>query len=275
MKILLTGATGFIGQHLSYALKNTYSSSEIFKFGRNHNQQDIIQFQPNVIFHLAAEIKDQEKMFTSNVILTYDLLEASRHLKELKAFINVGSSSEYGRKTYPISETDFLNPTTIYEGTKGAVTLLCQSYARTYSLPIVTARPFTIYGPHEPSTKLIPTIYHKMMNNDPIELSKGMHDLVYISDFITGLIILSQQPREKICGDIVNFGSGQQISNQEIVHIFEHLLRKKAKIIPVNKIRSYDSDFWECNIRYAKEKYSWAAITGPTRGIKQYIQSES
>jgi nucleoside-diphosphate-sugar epimerase len=269
-KILITGADGFIAGNLRKKLEDY---NDVVLYGRE-NRPDQIEKDTEIIFHLAAELKKEDEMFYSNTWLTDDLLEVARKLPYLKAFVNVGSSSEYGRKSYPIKETDFLEPTTIYEGTKAAATLLCQSYARAYDLPIVTARPFTVYGPREQSFKLIPTVYNKIINNETIDLANGVHDFLYVDDFIDGLITLSKEPKERLQGDIVNFGTGVQTTNLQVVRLMEKILGKEAKINRVNKIRPYDSNCWVCDTRYAFLKYGWSALTSLKEGVGKYIEHE-
>jgi len=271
-KVLITGGHGFIATALYNKLAK---SAEIFRFTRRHNLAEIIDFKPNIIFHLAAEIKKNKDMFQTNVVLTQHLLDIAKNLKDLKAFVNVGSSSEYGRKCKPISESDFLNPDTIYEATKGAASLLCRGYAQTFNLPIITARPFTIYGPNEPDYKLIPTLYNKITQSQVIDLASGIHDFVYIDDFVEGLVLLSQRPAKEIKGEVANFGTGVQTTNSEVLTMMEILLNKKAIVKHVDKMRSYDSDCWVCDPRRTRFIYDWSASTSLEVGLKKYIESRN
>ena len=195
--------------------------------------------KPDIIFHLAGEIRNEEKMFDSNIKLTYNLLEESKDL-DYRSFIYVGSSSEYGRKNHPMSETDNLDPDTLYEATKGAGSLLCRAFAKTYNKPISIARPFSLYGKYESPNRFIPTIFRYASTGETLPLADGVHDWTYIDDFIDGLMWLMT-----IYGqEIVNFGTGIQTTNEEVVRIVEDILGKKIRAIPVGKLRSYDSSSW-------------------------------
>jgi len=147
--IYITGINGFIGRNL----KEFYEDHNIYgllkKYEPEYVKSNIINFSPDYIIHCAAEIYDEDKMFESNILLTKAILDACREVKNLKKLIIIGSSSEYGRKTYPISEECNLDPTTIYEATKGAASLLAQGYSKTYDIPITIIRPFTIVGRYE------------------------------------------------------------------------------------------------------------------------------
>src|SRR5581483_4214938 len=226
MKILITGWSGFVGKNLLPKLKN----HELLLFKRN--LEEVKQFKPDVIYSLAEEIYDTNKMFEANVKLINDLLFT---LNNYKAFIHVGSSSEFGRKQNPIKETDYLNPTTWYEGTKAAGSLLCQSFAKQFNEPIIVVRPFSLYGPKDNEKKLIPTLIRKAKTDKKITLSHAMHDYVYIEDFIDGIMSFSNGNFDY--GDIVNFGSGIQYDNEEIARFIEKIMNIKFDIEFVERIK--------------------------------------
>lgn len=239
MKYLVTGSTGFVGKNLIKRLKG-----ELYLYSRGEDVECVFdKFQPDYIFHLAGEIYNNDRMFNSNVNLTNDLLKYSLNIP-YKAFVYIGSSSEYGRKKAPIKETDFLDPTNMYEATKGAASLLCLGYARTYSKPIMIARPFSLYGQHEPEKRFIPTVIRTAKRRGKLELAPGVHDYLYIDDFIDGLLHLADLP---VPGRIVNFGTGIQTSNKEVVEMVEKILGKKIDYSEVPKMHDYDSDSWVCD----------------------------
>jgi nucleoside-diphosphate-sugar epimerase len=243
--ILITGINGFIAQNLFSKLKNkkifgTTSEDSV-------NITEILnEKQPEYIYHIGAEIYDNDKMFESNIVLTYKILEYCRFSKNLKRLIIIGSSSEYGRKDKPISENEILEPQTIYEGTKCACSLLAQSYSYTYKIPIFIIRPFTIYGPNEKPNKFSQILLKKMKNNDrTLYLSNGVHDYVYIDDFINAVLEIIKN--NKLLFDIINIGSGIQTTNLEFVKIFEKVNNFYFEDILPLKSKSYDSNIWVCN----------------------------
>lgn len=244
MKLFLTGSSGFLGRHIFERW-----DGDIYLYSRNEGLNGLLSFEPEVIIHAAAEIYDTGKMFDSNLRLTYNLLESARLLKHLKAFIYIGSSSEYGRKEEPMKEDDVLVPQTLYEATKGAGTLLSQAYASTYGLPVMVARPFSLYGKYEPKKRLIPTAIRNAKGGWEMEIAPGVHDFIHVDDFIDGLLTLIDKGKP---GEVYNFGTGKQLSNEEVVGIVEEVVGRKVVRKAVGQMRPYDSSSWVANIDKAK-----------------------
>ena len=249
--IVITGINGFIASHLSKRLENVIGITK----EQSQNMTSLLEYyKPEYIYHIGAELYDQDKMFDSNILLTYHILEYCRNANNLKRLIIFGSSSEYGRKDNPISEKDSLEPYTIYEGTKSAASLLSQSYSYTYNIPIFIIRPFTIYGPGEKPNKFLHVLFRKKQNQDKhISISEGVHDYVYIDDFINALLNIVQTNQEQF--DIINIGSGIQTTNREVVYLFEKVTNYKFDTYSSIEKKVYDSDNWVCNPEKVNKYY--------------------
>jgi nucleoside-diphosphate-sugar epimerase len=249
--ILITGINGFIAKNLYNTLINNIKLNKDDIIGTTKEESTNIteilnEKKPETIYHIGSEIYNNDKMFESNILLTYKILEYCRTAKNLKRLIIFGSSSEYGRKNKPISEEDNLEPDTIYEGTKSACTMLARSYSFTYKIPIIIIRPFTIYGPNEKENKFMQIIMKKIINNDKtISVSKGVHDYVYIDDFVNALIEIVNNNNNIF--DIINIGSGIQTSNKEIIDIFEKTFDYKFDTYLNLESKVYDTECWVCN----------------------------
>jgi len=243
--ILITGIDGFIAKHLHNKLKQI-TNIEIVGTNREDslNITEILnKTNPEYIYHTGAEIYNNDEMFNSNILLTYKILEYCRTSTNLKRLIIIGSSSEYGRKNKPMTEDDLLEPNTIYEGTKAACSLLAQSYSHTYNIPIFIIRPFTIYGPGEKPNKFLQILFRKKINNDKtINVSHGVHDYVYIDDFINAIIEIIDK-NEKMF-DIINIGSEIQTTNMEVVKIFEKVNNYYFDTYLPIESKKYDSNMW-------------------------------
>lgn len=265
MNIVIIGSNSFIGKNLI----EFYQNYNLLTLGKDKNFiKKIKTFQPNIIINCAAEIYDDDKMWESNILLLKHLLDYCKNSK--CKLIHFGSSSEYGRKSYPIKEIDFLDPTTMYEATKGMGTLLCSTYSRKYEFYCTIIRPFTIVGKYEKPHKFFPTLYKAWKNNIPINLSEGVHDFIFIDDFIK-IINKIIFYHEKEYFNIINVGSGIQTTNEEIVKLFGEVLDYNYIINKVKKLREFDSMCWVCDNTLLKNKYNIDNLCSLSEGISIFI----
>ena len=207
-------------------------------------------------------------MFCTNVSLTHAILHYCKTANPtLKRLVIIGSSSEYGRKCEPITEHMSLEPETIYEGTKAAATMLARSFSITYNIPTLVIRPFTVYGPGEKPSKFISLL---LALPDKIRLSEGVHDYVYIEDFVR--ILLEVMSSCKRLFDIVNIGTGKQTSNLEVVRTVERITGHMFYMEPA-QAKPYDSSSWVCDTEYLRTTYGLTANTTLEEGLKFTICS--
>lgn len=264
MKFFITGKNGFIARHLIKKLNN----ENLETTSRQDNTIEKLNlFKPDIIFHLCAELQNDDNMFETNVKLTYDILEYCRH-NSINKLIIIGSSSEYGRKKNPISETDFLDPMTIYEGTKSAASMLAQSYSFTYNIPITLVRPFTIYGENEKPNKLTQILFNTYKNKDKLYLTSGVHDYMYIEDFINALLKITFYKENEIF-NIVNVGSGIQTTNEDFVRCVQDVLNYNFIVELTNNKKIYDSENWTCNTQLLNSKYKFLCNYTLISGLKE------
>lgn len=251
MKILITGRNGFLARHLIPAL----SEHEIITTGRGDDVCQALAANPAMIFHLGAELVDQEKMFETNVIQTWTILEWLRDHPTCKLVL-FGSSSEYGRSSHPMAETDPLSPDTIYEGTKAAAAMLARSWSLTYGLKVTLIRPFTIYGPDEKPTKLTQVLARKWRDGSVLDLTEGVHDYVHVDDFTEAVVRIAFWD-EPTNFNVVNIGSGVQKTNAEFVRALQTELGYTFPVRLVGAAKSYDSANWVADPTILKKKYGY------------------
>lgn len=268
MRILITGGQGFLARHLVKKLGAVY---EIRTTSRHDDVVQILnEFRPEFVFHFGAELKNVDVMFESNVVQTWRILEWARNnLDTCQKVIVCGTSSEYGRLSNPMSEADCPLPDTIYAGTKAATSMIARAWSQTWNIPLTYVRPFTIYGPDEKPTKLTQILFRKWKDGSVLELSEGVHDYVYVDDFIDALVTIAFW-KEKTTFNLVNIGSGIQYSNSDFVRAFQ---RETGYIFPVHltdAARSYDSSNWVADSTLLETNY---AIKFPPldMGIKRLI----
>lgn len=299
-KILITGSSGFIGANLVRRL--ILQNHEIYIFTRKNSDKwrikdllpavheieidfmdrsllnkHIKDIKPEIIFHLAAYggypfQNNLDSMIEANIVSTSNLLQESNSI-DYKIFINTGSSSEYGYKNKPMIETDPLIPASFYASTKAATTYLCQVFAKLYSKPITTVRPFSVYGPFEEKTRLIPKVIVASLQNKDIQLTTGkeQRDFIYIDDFIDCIIKIADNP-QKATGEIFNIGSGEQHGVKDVVSRISKLTKSKSKLLwGAYKPRAWDTDYWVGDISKVKKIIGWESRTTLNSGLRQTI----
>jgi len=274
MKYFVTGSKGFIARHLISELKKD-PANVVHSCGKI--EPHVVNYlldvsNPDIIFHLGAELKDNDKMFESNVVLTMKILEYCA-IRKPKMLVLFGSSSEYGYATKTMAEDDLPNPQTLYAGTKAATAMLAKVWSKEYDIPIVYIRPFTVYGEDEKPTKLTQILFQKWRENGVLELSEGIHDYIYIDDFIDILL------KNIVCNpirtfDIVNIGSGLERTNFEFVREFEKAVGHKFKIQLRDAKR--ETEFWcaetkKLQWRYVVSDLKLKQVRDLSNGIKRMV----
>jgi UDP-glucose 4-epimerase len=276
-RVLLTGASGFVGANLAQMLLN--DGHDVYLFVREGFKawrlepflqhvhlvkvnlldpadvfQKINEIRPDWIFHLAAFgayswQDDLGVALQTNLLSTINLIEAARKVG-FDAFINTGSSSEYGFKDHAPSENEYLEPNSYYAATKAAATLLCRYTAQRYKSPIFTLRLYSVYGPYEEPNRLIPSLITKGLKGGfPHLVSPEVaRDFIFSEDVCAAYSFVASSANKLPFGSVYNVGTGIQTSVREIVSI-----TKDVFSIPDDPVwgsmenRSWDTDIWVAN----------------------------
>lgn len=269
MKIFITGTTGFIG----HSLKDFYQPEhKVIEYIRGTDiTLDLNKHQPDVIINCAGEIYNADKMYATNIGLVEELLEWMKQNPNTK-LIQIGSSAEYGPVPRPTSEQDRINPVDVYQATKGAASLMCQGYARQFNLSTSVARVYSAYGHYERPHRLFPRLYRAFFNNEPMTLYSGVHDFIYIDDFVRGIDLLVNTKTPP--GEIVNFGSGQQHTNLEVLELWKEITGIKNPMVTYQNHmnKQFESSVWCCNTDYLKLQYNFKLDYTLESGIKDFIK---
>lgn len=280
-RCLLTGASGFIGLSLKKKLVNKGHIVKTIPHVLLHNTDKlksiISKYSPQYIFHLAAygnkynHIDDWE-IINANITATLNLLYATKDIN-YHAFVNTGSSSEYGLKNAPMSETDSLDTDTFYGVTKASAHMLCRAFSKKYSKPIITTRPFSVYGPEDDENKLIQVAIRSFEYNLPLRLANGVHDWIYIDDYISGILKIIRN-MSKLKGKAVNIGTGIQSTNHQVIKVLEKIYNKKIKILEIDKVRIYDTNVsWKADNSLLKS-LGWQPRYTLEEGLRKTIYEE-
>tara|TARA_Y100001958_G_C21230679_1_gene556380 strand:- start:611 stop:1597 length:987 start_codon:yes stop_codon:yes gene_type:complete len=259
-KILVTGAMGFIGSHLTETLVqlgydviafDRYNSNNHWGFLENSKYKSDIEFilgdirdydsvskvvnKCDVIMHLAALIGipysyiSPSAYIKTNIEGTYNILEAAK-IKNKNQILITSTSEIYGSAQYnPIDENHPVVGQSPYSASKISADQLSISYHRSFDLPIKIVRPFNTYGPRQSDRAIIPTIISQLLSvSDALDLGSltPTRDFTYVSDTCNGFIEILGS--EKFFGEVVNIGSNKEIS-------IAQLLEKISKIMNVYK----------------------------------------
>ena len=271
MKFFITGSTGFIGGTLSEHYSKDHDVSE---YRRGEDVVDSLdQAQPDVIINCAGEIYNPDYMYNTNIVMVQAILEWLKNHPSTR-LIHIGSSSEYGMMTRAARETDPINPIDVYQATKGAGTLLCRGYARQFGLQTLVARIYSGYGAKERPHRLFPRLYRAFFEKEAMTLFDGYHDFIYIDDFVRGIDLMLTTWR-LAPGEIVNFGSATQISNFDLLTVWEMITNKTAPVAKVSELKkAFENNIWVCDPAKS-DRLGFVCEYNLENGIRNFLEKAS
>ncbi len=274
-KILVTGADGFIGSHLTELLANNgnqvkalsqYNSFNNWGWLEDVNCKDRIEVitgdirdpsycrhitkDVDIIFHLAALIAipysyiAPDSYVDTNIKGTLNICQAAKENGNIR-IIHTSTSEVYGTAQYvPIDENHPLNPQSPYSATKIAADALAMSFFNSFELPVTIARPFNTYGPRQSARAVIPTIITQIANGVK-EIKLGdltpTRDFNYVEDTCRGFIALAEQ--DKTIGEIINIGSNFEISIADTLNTIKELMNSDVEfVVDEQRIRPEKSE---------------------------------
>lgn len=279
MKVLVTGHSGFVGKNLvARLLKEQHSVLALnSRLGNQYGVLAEVQsFNPDIIYHCAANKASSTKEsagkdIQTNIDGTWNLLNALKDC-DYQLFVNLGSSSEYGRKDKAMNENDVLEPNSYHSFAKAAQTNLIQTYGLVENRPVVTLRLFSVYGPHERTTRLIPAVVDACLNKKDLKLSSPevVRDFVYVDDVVD--VCMKIDKLKQGVGNIFNIGTGQQTSIEEIVLLISKLTDTKPNYSWFQDERTWDTDTWVADCSKARRYLKWSHKTDIETGLAKTIE---
>lgn len=280
-KIFITGASGFLGRHLEKRLTNeghSIFSDKIDLTNFSDLKKIISSFQPTIIYHLGAVV-NLSRDFTIahecirvNIGGTLNLLEALRETK-LKRFIYTSTVEVYGNTQIPYNEDQLPHPPSPYSVSKIAAEQLIDMYARENKFPYFVFRIATVYGPMQPSIRLIPQIIIRSMKNEKIELNSGTkkRDYVYIDDVLEVLLLAKKDKFKKDSG-VINIGGGKTYTLKELVSMVLKKTKSTSSVVyGAFPDRVLEAEKWLLNNTRAKKIFGWRPKTTLYNGLTKMI----
>ncbi len=286
-RVLVTGASGFVGTHLVRAL--TALGSTVIVVIRENGKNDVsdremlekfFQNNPDVVFHLAGEALVERGQtnpydtFRTNFIGTLNILELAR-VYGMSRVVIASTAHVYGEGTPPFSESDPPRPSRPYETSKTMADLLAQSYADSFNLPVVIPRFANIYGPGDMNvTRLIPKTLRYMLQKKPVPMWGGTakREYLYIDDAVDAYLKLGAMSDAKLEKNrIFNFGAGTPVSVRDIIKTIGKLTGERIEIVRIKEDREGEIADQYVSWEKASRVLGWKPRVSLNEGLRRTI----
>ncbi len=308
-KILVTGADGFIGSHLTETLVREGHDVRAFVFYNSFNSLGWLDYAESkikknmeifsgdirdphgvrhamrgcdVVFHLAALIgipysyHSPDTYIDTNIKGTLNIVQAARELSVSK-ILHTSTSEVYGTAQFvPITEGHPLQGQSPYSASKIGADQIAMSFYNSFRTPVSIVRPFNTYGPRQSARAVIPTVITQIATGRKKIKIGALHptrDFNYIKDTVRGFIAIAES--DQTIGEIINIGSNYEISIGDTVGLIAELMNVEVELeSDSQRIRPEKSEverLWADN-RKAKRLTGWSPAYSGIQGFKKGLQ---
>lgn len=308
-RVLVTGAAGFIGSHLTEMLVQEGASVRAFHrytstgsrgwLENSPHAGEIEFFQGDVadndsvrkavqgcdyVFHLAALIGIPYSYYApstyvmTNIVGTVNVLQAVREFG-IARLLHTSTSETYGTaRTVPIDENHPMQGQSPYSASKIGADKMAESYYLSFETPVVTCRPFNTFGPRQSARAIIPTVISQCLAGfEEIKLGslEPTRDLNYVTNTVEGFLAAAVAPEGKSLGRTFNFGYSEDISIGDLARMIIELTGSSAEIVQDEKrLRPANSEVERllADNSLAREKLGWEPEVGLREGLERTIE---
>lgn len=305
--VLVTGAAGFIGSHLTEALVASGARVRAFiRYNSRNGRGNLEYLEPQVlenveivvgdlrdpdvvtravtgcdtVFHLGALVgipysyQNPREVVETNVLGTLNILNSVREYG-CGRLIHTSTSEVYGTACYvPIDESHPLQGQSPYSASKIGADKLVESFYASYDLPAVTIRPFNSYGPRQTSRAVIPTLITQALTCEEICLgnTETLRDFTFVTDTVAAYLAAAQV--SEAIGRVFNIGSGREVFIGELAQIIVRAVQNPIPVVLDKKrLRPSKSEVGRllADNTLAKEVLGWEPSVALEEGIKRTI----
>ncbi|MDI6591494.1 MAG: GDP-mannose 4,6-dehydratase [Patescibacteria group bacterium] len=310
--ILITGGAGFMGSNLVRYLFDKYPNYKImvldiltycgeldnfperilnsdrfsFWYGdvKNASLVNSLVSQSDVVCHLAAETHVTRSIFDNLIFFETDVLGTQavanavlKNSKNIERFIHVSTSEVYGTAQTPVIKEDEhpLLPSSPYASAKAGADRLVYSYWVTYQIPAIIVRPFNNYGPHQHLEKVIPRFITSCFLDEPLTIhgdGSARRDWLYVEDFCEAMDLLIHCDLAKVVGQVINLGTGRDLSIKEIAEMVVEKMQKPKSLITYTDDRPGQVFRHTASIEKARDLIGWQPKIKFEDGLNKTIE---
>lgn len=305
-KILVTGADGFIGSHLTeelvkrghtvraFVLYNSFNSWGWLDSSEPEIKKSLDVFAGDirdphgvksaikgcdVVLHLAALIAipysyhSPDTYVDTNIKGTLNVVQAAREL-DIQKVVHTSTSEVYGTaKFVPITEEHPLQGQSPYSASKIGADQIAMSFYTSFNTPVAVIRPFNTYGPRQSARAIIPTVITQIANGARILKLGALHptrDFNYVMDTVRGFISVAESDRS--VGEVINIGSNYEVSIGDTVQMIAEVMGVEVEVV-TEKVRlrpgkSEVERLWAEN-KKARELVGWQPLYAGKEGLRR------
>jgi NAD dependent epimerase/dehydratase len=307
-KVLVTGASGFIGSRLTERLVELGADVRAFVHYNSRSDYGLLEVLPkevlsqveifpgdlkdgdgvrkavkgcDTVFHLGALIaipysyRNPFDFVQANVIGTANVLNAALEY-ETRRIVHTSTSETYGTAQYqPIDEKHPLVGQSPYSASKIGADKLAESYWLSYDLPVATIRPFNTYGPRQSARAVIPTIISQALVGDTLHIGSTdpKRDFNYVDDTVSGFLAVAEH--DAALGEVINVGSGRTVSIADVIEAVGTITGKELKVVTdPSRIRPGKSEvgLLLADTRKAAELLGWKPEVPLEEGLRRTVE---